>query len=555
MIATTSDVGVVPTEQEKPGVKGFEAIAELIRNSGSPTVFAVLASTNAPYLAYGTATGAFPLVKTRHEETATTAAVAYGRATGLVGISSVQRGPGLANSINALMVASSVHAPVVVLVAESPATRDATAKNVHQRELVQSIGIGFHHAVDGRDIEARYHDVVCAARWNGRPQVLSIGDGVLRDEVTLRQDFATAVTTDTPVDADAIRAAVDVLEQSARPLIVAGQGAIRADVRVPLEELAELTGARLANSLQGTGMFAGNPRTLGLCGTWAPRLVQEYLAKSDVVLGVGASLNRHTTAGGTIFGSARIIHCEIDLDQPMMASSPDLAILGDARNTVPALVDEWHRRGLPARPVQGDLPTRDEIRASVMKVDIGHDPERGLDVREVLAEFDRRLPADRVVVTDSGRHIVAIPTLVGARDARSFIPSRGYGSVGLGLGAAVGAAAAHPGRPVALFCGDGGFTMASQELDTIREHGFDITVVILNDLMYGAETRYLAKFGLPPDVLRMGFPDVDALARAYGGRGVVVRTRPELLDLELPGSGLFIVDARIDPAADAHDAV
>ncbi len=536
-------------------MKGFEAIAELIRRSGSPTVFAVLASTNAPYLAYGTATGAFPLIKTRHEETATTAAAAYSRATGLVGISSVQRGPGLANAINALMVASSVHAPVVVLVAELPATKDVTAKSAHHKEIVASIGIGFHHAVDGSDIEARYYAAVRDARWNGRPQVLSIGDGVLGDDVELTLDFETAVATDTAVDADAVRAAVDALERSERPLIVAGRGAINADVQSQLTQLADLTGARLANSLQGTGIFSGHPSNLGLCGTWAPRLVQEYLAKSDVVLGVGASLNRHTTARGTIFGGAKIIHCEIDLDQPMMASSPDLALLGDARTTVPALIDEWSRRDLPARTVQGGLPTVDEIRASVMKVDIGHDPDRGLDVREVLAEFDRKLPADRVVVTDSGRHIVGVPTLVGARDARSWLLSRGHGSVGLGLGAAIGAAAAHPGRRIALFCGDGGFTMGSQALDTIREYGFDITVVILNDLMYGAEVRYLAKFGLPPDVLRMGFPDVEPLARAYGGRGVLVHTKQELVDLELPGPGLFIVDARIDPEADAHDAI
>ncbi|MGE5156115.1 MAG: thiamine pyrophosphate-dependent enzyme [Betaproteobacteria bacterium] len=536
-------------------MKGFEAIAELIRASGSPAVFAVLASTNAPYLAYGSATGAFPLVKTRHEETATTAAAAFSRASGLVGISSVQRGPGLANSINALMVAKSVHAPVVVLVAESPATKDTTAKNVHQRPLIESIGVGFHHAVDGTDIEARYYGAVRAARWNGCPQVLSIGDRVLRDEVTLTRDFATATATTTPVDEEAVAAAIDALARSSRPLIVGGAGAVRAGVRAGLEELAELTGARLANSLQGAGLFAGHPHNLGLCGTWAPRVVQEELARTDVVLGVGATLNRHTTAGGAIFGAAKIIHCEIDPDQPVMASSPDLALLGDARDVVPALVAQWRRRGLPQRPPPGDIPTVDEVRASVMKVDIGHDPARGLDVREVLAEFDRRLPADRVVVTDSGRHIVSVPTLVGTRDARSWLLSRGYGSVGLGLGAAIGAAAAHPGRKIALFCGDGGFAMAAQELDTIREYGFDVTIVILNDLMYGAEMRYLARFGLPPDVLRMGFPDIEPLARAYGGVGVVVRTRQQLAELDPPATGLFLVDARIDPEADAHDAV
>jgi thiamine pyrophosphate-dependent acetolactate synthase large subunit-like protein len=535
-------------------MKGFEAIAELLRGSGSPTVFAVLASTNAPYLAYGLRSGAFELVRTRHEETATSAATAFSRATGLIGVSSVQRGPGLANSVNALMVAASVHAPLLVLVAESPATSDDTAKNVDQRGLVASIGIGFHHVAAVEELEREYQQAIRDARWNGCPQVLSIGDGVLRAEVELTGERAPAAGS-APLDRGAVSAAVDVLERAERPLIVAGHGAVHADCREQLEELAGLAGARVATSLYGMGFFAGHPHNLGLCGGWASPLVQECLAASDAVLAVGASLNRHTTADGTIFPDAKVIHCEIDAAQPCMASSPELALIGDAREAVPALIGEWRRRGLPERPVLGTTPTMDEIKSSVLEVYLGHDPERGLDPRAVYAELDRRLPEDRIVVTDSGRHLSCLPSLVGARDARSWLPSRGYGSVGLGLGAAIGAAAAHPRRPVVLFCGDGGFMMAAQELDTVRGHQLNLTIVILNDLMYGAEVRYLRTFGLPADVLRMGFPDIGLLARAYGGTGVVVRSQRELVDLDLPGSGLLLVDARLDPEVELRAAL
>jgi thiamine pyrophosphate-dependent acetolactate synthase large subunit-like protein len=108
---------------------------------------------------------------------------------------------------------------------------------------------------------------------------------------------------------------------------------------------------------------------------------------------------------------------------------------------------------------------------------------------------------------------------------------------------------------VVLFCGDGGFTMASQDLDSIRYNELDVTIVVINDEMYGAEVKYLRSYGLSTDVLRMSFPDVTALADAYGGRGVVIRDIDELGEVDLEPRGLLLIDVRIDPIADASDAV
>ena len=125
--------------------------------------------------------------------------------------------------------------------------------------------------------------------------------------------------------------------------------------------------------------------------------------------------------------------------------------------------------------------------------------------------------------------------------------SRGYGSIGLGLGAAIGAAAAHPGRPVVLFCGDGGFMMASHDLDAVGLNGLDVAVVIMNDEMFGSEVRYLAKYGLPIDTIRQPLPDIVRLAEAFGGSGTVVRTEAELAAVKLTHQGLELVDVRLDP--------
>ena len=530
-------------------MRGFEAIPELVQRAKVPVVFSMLGSTNVPWIGQGVESGAFRLVKTRHEETAVAAATGFSRATGLTGVCGVTRGPGFANSINPLIAATRSHVPLVLLVGESSSTR--LTQNIDQRGMTEVIGAGFRHIERGDALEGAFWEALHDAHYNGCPQVLSIADTLLETRVELSDHAPTMpLGPHEPPNAESIAAAVDALAEAERPLILAGQGAVLADCREEIEELAHLTGARLATSLNANRFFSGHPRDLGLCGSWSPPLAREHIAESDVVFALGASLNRHTMAEGHAFGGAKVIHCEIDTGQPCLASSPELALLGDARSAVSSVLREWRRRGLGHRSAQGPMPTAEEIRASVRHSDLGHDPDRGLDLRQVYTTLNQKLPEDRIVVSDAGRHLGVLPSLVDARDARSWVVSRGYGSVGLGLGAAIGAAAAHPDRPVVLFCGDGGFMMAAQELDTVRVNELSLTVVIMNDEQYGAEVRYLSQYGLPGDVVKQPLPDIPALAEVFGGSGVVIRTDEELRQLRIPEDGLFLVDARIDPAVD-----
>ncbi|OZC55896.1 hypothetical protein CH267_13010 [Rhodococcus sp. 06-621-2] len=238
-----------------------------------------------------------------------------------------------------------------------------------------------------------------------------------------------------------------------------------------------------------------------------------------------------------------------------MASPQELAVLGDARAVVEALVKEWDSRGLGVREPARPWPSLSEVKASMMKVDLGHDPSRGLDLRSAVAAFDERLPAERIIVTDSGRHMAPLPTLLGAPDARSWIVSRGYGSVGLGISAALGAATASTEKKVVLFCGDGGFMMGAQGLDCFRINDLDATIVILNDELYGAEVGCLRKYGLSTDIAHQTLPRIDLYAESLGGRGVVVRTFDDIAALDLNSPGLLFVDVRLDPEVNNFGAV
>ncbi len=527
----------------------FEAVPELVRRSGIRVVFGLLGSANVAWVASGAGAGTFEWVRTRHEETSVAAAAGYSKVTGEVGLASVTMGPGFANTVNALAAAAHDHVPLLLITGQSPSSkRHGDFQRLHQREIAEALGIGFHAAARPDELEPAFWAAFRDAQWNGTPQVLSIDEAMLMQDVALSQDVPTDLRpADVPDDAS-VAAVVDALEASRTPLVLAGRGAVLSDCRDELVMLADLVGARLATTLGAPRCFAGEPTDLGVCGTSSSPAVAEALQGTDVVLAVGASLNSYTTAEGGMFPGARIVQCELDVEQTFRASAPELGLIGDARASVRALIDEWRRRGLERRTVQAPVPGRAEVEQSILRADLGHDPARGLDLRDVHVRLNRLLPADRIVVTDGGRAGITLPALLEARDVRSWITSRGYGSIGLGIGAAIGAAVAAPDRPVVLFCGDGGFMMAAQELDTIRLQQLDVTIVIMNDAQYGSEIKYLRTLRMDLDVARQSMPDTDLLARAFGGRAVLVETEQDLAALELDGrSGLLLVEVRIDP--------
>ena len=523
---------------------GYEAIPALLRQARLDVVFSMLGGTNVPWIARGIGDGSLRLVKTRHEQTAVGAAGGYARATGGVGLASVTRGPGFTNAINALAVATHSHVPILMLIGESHASHQP-AQNVDQRALTEAIGAGFHEANAPEDLERSFWEAMNAVRWDGTPQVLSVRSALLGAEVPFT-GRADAPPTSTP-DASAVAAAVDALAAADRPVIVAGSGVLLAGAVDEVVQLAGLTGARLATSLRANYMFEGNPANLGLSGGWSPPQVRRALAEADVVLAIGTSLNDFVTASGRAFPRATVIHCEVDPRHEYLSTTPDIVLHGDARTTLRALADAWWGRTLPARGLPSAAVDPAEVRSAAMSVDLGHDPARGLDPRAVFIAFDDLLPQDRVVVTDTGRFLGTLPSIVHARDARSWLVGNSFQSVGQGLGIAIGAATAFPDRPVVLFTGDGGFTMSLQDLESVALNGLDLTVVVINDQQYGSEMGHLERFGLPFDIIRQPIPDVTVLARAVGGTGAVVSTPEELASVDVGGKGLRIIDVRVDP--------
>lgn len=536
-------------------MKGYQAVTELLHRSRCDSVFSMLGAENVPWIAEGVRLGTLRLIKTRHEETAITAAGAYGRCVVGIGICAVTRGPGFANAISALAAAAKSHMPLLLIVGESPPTATRTVQVIDQEALSEIAGAGFHHAARSDQLETALWAAVDDVRRNGRPQVLSLGDGIL-DAACALGETHERVKILAPAPDDAVVAAVDALQRAEKPVIIAGQGAVLADCRAELEELASLTGARLATTLLANRFFSGNPNDLGIFGSWAAPLNRDAQADCDLVVAFGATLNSHTAGERGSLLPPDIIHCEADPEQPCLASRPEFALVGDARLTARSLIEEWAARGLAHKDVVGAAATWSANRRALLDASIRVDDTQGLDPRWVFDALDAMLPDDRVVVTDHGRCVGGVlPSVVDAGEARHWLSGTSFGSIGRGIGLAVGAAAACPQQRVVLFSGDGGFMMAAQDLDAVRINGLSLIVVILNDRQYGAEIAPLRAHGLPTDIIYQDLPDVPTLARAFGGHGVVLHDQTDIAELEIPPDGLVLIDARVDQALNVREAM
>jgi thiamine pyrophosphate-dependent acetolactate synthase large subunit-like protein len=357
--------------------------------------------------------------------------------------------------------------------------------------------------------------------------------------------------------AEAVAAAADLLVAARRPAVVAGRGAVLAGAREALEDLAELTGAVLATSALGNGLFAGHPYALGISGGFASPVAAGLLREADLVVAAGASLNMWTTRHGALIGpGARVVQIDCEVDAIGAHRPVDLGIVGDVAETARELAAILRARGHAATGYR-TREVADRIAAGGWRHQPYDDAGTGerIDPRTLSIHLDRLLPPERLLAIDSG-HFMGWPAMyIDVPDPQGFLFTQAFQSIGLGLAGAIGAAVARPDRLTVAALGDGGALMAAGELDTVGRLGLPLLVVVYNDAAYGAEVHHFGPHGEPLDTVV--FPDSDfaALGRAAGSDGVTVRRVEDLAAVETwiaDRPGPLVVDAKVEPTVVAE---
>jgi thiamine pyrophosphate-dependent acetolactate synthase large subunit-like protein len=527
-----------------------DVVARSVLDAGGDVAFGVVGSGNFTVTAALVQQGG-RFVAARHEGGAACMADAYARVSGRLGVCSVHQGPGLTNAMTGIAEAAKSRTPLIVLAGDTPAAAVRSNFRIDQAAMVEAVGATAERVYGAATALQDVRRGLRRAVVERRTVVLMLPLDVQAGACEWTDGRFTRPGDITPAP-ESVAALADLLEDAERAVLLAGRGAVLAGAGAALERLGDRTGALLATSAMGHGLFAGNPWNLGISGGFATPLAAELLPQADAIVAFGAQLTRWTTRQGELIGSgARVAQVDVELE-PLGANAPaDVAVLGDARATAEAVLAELERRGHRASG------WRDEARRAAIAGrrwrDEPFDDASGhehVDPRALTIALDELLPAERTVVVDSGHFMGFPPMYLRVPDPAGFVFTQAFQSIGLGLANAIGAAIARPDRVTVAALGDGGALMSMQELETAVRLRLPLLVVVYNDAAYGAEVHHFGPDGHDLGIVRFPDTDIAALARGAGADAITARAASELAPVarwlerrERP----LLVDAKVNP--------
>ncbi len=532
---------------------GAQIIVEVLLEQGVDTVFgypggSVLNIYDALYEYRDKITH----ILTAHEQGASHAADGYARATGKTGVVFATSGPGATNLVTGIATAYMDSVPVVAITGN--VGRDFLGRDSFQEVDITGITMPItkHNTIVKKieDLAPALREAFRIANTGRKGPVLIDVPKDITAAVTDYESCPPALPDPAPaVDPAQITAAAEALLKSRRPVLYAGGGVISANASEQLAALAHKFDIPVANSIMGLGSFPeDDPLSLGMIGMHGSLVANRAADECDVLIAVGARFSDRVAGNRRAFAAgAKIVHIDVDPAEMGKNVAIDLPVVGDAGAVLAALA-----QALPQGNHSAWRAELESIRAEGEK----HLKRGGLDgyidPRDVVEAVDRLTPADTQIVTDVGQHQMWAAQYYTYRQPRTLITSGGLGTMGFGLGAAIGAQIANPGKRTVLFSGDGSFHMNLNEITTLASYHVPVVDIVMNNTVLGMvrqwQTAFYGKRYSQTDPHRK--TDIKALAEAFGVKGMVLE-RPEEIETTLQEAfaynGPVVIDCRIAP--------
>ena len=502
-------------------------------------------------------------ILTAHEQGASHAADGYARATGKVGVCFATSGPGATNLTTGIATAHMDSSPVVFLtcnVGESTLGKDAF-QEVDITGIAMPITKATYLVRDPNEIPDVIREAFAVAAM-GRPGPVLIDllknvtslDTMIDYEylpkeehqfhgrlAELRKRVGWDLNTPAPNRED-VEKLVELIARSERPMLICGGGVVRSRADQEFAALAQRLDAPVAITVMGGGGFpGGHALTTGMLGMHGSRASNIGCDNCDLLIAVGCRFSDRVATDPKDFAKqAKIVHIDIDRAEIDKNVRTDHHIIGDAKQVL--------------RMVNERIPQYDHSawKQFVFSHRPGPEADDGqLTPRQIIQTIRRMAPGDSIVCTDVGQHQMWSIQHFHFDYPGQLITSGGFGTMGFGLGAAIGAKMGHPEKTVLLMTGDGCFRMNGQELATVSHYDIPVIVVIFNNHTLGMVHQwqnllYEGRFSQTD----LNFaPDFIKLADAYGIRGRRVATPAEMsaaLREALDGGHAYVIECVID---------
>ncbi|MBS6585072.1 MAG: biosynthetic-type acetolactate synthase large subunit [Eubacterium sp.] len=491
-------------------------------------------------------------VITCHEQGACHAADGYARSTGKTGIVLATSGPGATNLVTGIATAYMDSIPLVAITGNvscgllgldsfqevdiTGITMPITKHNFIVKsvdELADTIRLAFQIAMSGRK----------------GPVLVDVPKDITQAFTEYTPAPAQKPFEAAPLSEDEISAAAELIANAKKPYIYAGGGVIASEASAELKTLAELTDAPVSCSLMGQGAYDETDRRyIGMLGMHGTVKAAYALNNCDLFIGIGTRFSDRVTGDTSVFGKqAKIIHIDIDPAEFNKNIDVDVTVSGDVKAVLSAL---------NAKITQQSHP---EWCEEVLGGDFGEPVQEGtkelpVTPEAVIEELDRLTSGEAIITTEVGQTQMWAAQYYKCRNPRSFISSGGLGTMGYGLGAALGAKTGNPDKTVVNMAGDGSFAMNLNELISAAAHGINIIEIVMNNNVLGMVRQWQRLFyskHFSETTLDARHIDYVKLGEAFGVKTFVIEKTEDITPvlteaLSISKSAPVMIEVRID---------
>ena len=479
------------------------------------------------------------------ERCAVFCADAYAKISGRVGLVDATLGPGATNLVTGLVEALNAGSPIVAIVGD--AQRDHAGKNMTQETDQVSILRPACKELIKVETVARVPEAIrraYAVATSGRPGPVVVDvpediahglHGFDEDDFAIDPRHITAPALRCRPDADDVARAATIIRGAQRPMLLCGGGVHLSDATDALTRLAESCGIPVAHTMTGKGAIScASPLSAGLFGRY-DRIANEMIEASDCLIVVGCKLGEIATKRFTIPGPGKtVIHMDNVAEEMGRTYQPTLKLWCDARAGLDDIADALSEDADVQKASHAAFAAQVPLLMAKWREDVSdrlNSEESPVHMARLVTEINKALPADGYMIADGGFAAHWGGLLFDTKQAgRSYVPDRGFASIGYGLPGAMGAQLAKPDAKVVGLTGDGGFNMVLGELETARRMKLGCTVVVVNNaasgyvkalqhLMYG-EGAYQSS--------DLAETDYAKVAEAMGCHGIRVETPDQI---------------------------
>ena len=527
--------------------KASDLFIQCLEEEGVEYVFGVPGEENLDFLDSLSRSDRIELILTRHEQGAGFMAATYGRHTGKAGVCLATLGPGATNLVTAAAYGTLGGMPMMLVTGQKPIKKSKQGRFqiLDVVDMMRPITKYTHQLASSDNIPSRIREAFRLAEEE-KPGATHL---------ELPEDIADEDTQSTPLprslvrrphaDEKAVRAAVKKLEGAKSPVLVIGAGANRKMTSRMLLQFVEKTGIPFVTTQLGKGVIdETHPRFLGCAALSAGDFVHRAIEAADVIVNIG-----HDVIEKPPFfmarGGAEVIHVSMRSAEVDPVYFPQVEVIGDIANAI------WQMKEDIVPSARWDF----DFMLKARKAELDHSQAMCADMRFpifpacLVREVRDAMPADGIICLDNGVYKIWFARNYPARGPNTVLLDNALATMGAGLPSAMASKMVHPDRKVMAICGDGGFMMNSQELETAVRLKLDITVLILNDNSYGMIRWKQANMGFKDWGLTYGNPDFVKYAESYGAKGHRVESAemlPGLLQECLSTDGVHLIDCPVD---------